>query len=424
MNNHLLKNRSFTLLMLGKLVSLMGTRMQNFALSLYVLEQTGSSVQFASLLALGLLPELFLGPFVGVIVDWANKRKLIVRLDLLSGLVTLSCAALFIKQGQLHLYQIYGFTMIFSFINTLFNPAISTMPPLTVPKEDIFDAHSINTIIMSMGYFIGPILGGFIYSHLSMLAILIINGLSFLMSALSEHFITYVHKPIQKTGKVLTQFQNDFTSGLRFVMQHGLILTLIILCFSINFFLYPVMSLGVVYIPKTILNASNEMVGLLQGSMTIGMLISPFFAKWFQKKFTMPQLIVLGEIGMGSFIALMGITPFLGNLNSAYANHIAILYFALMAFMVLFLLSIVNIGISSTIQSYVPKHYLGRVSTINHSISVGAMPLGQWLFGFALKYLPVPLCLSFNGIMIVALAAMLSPRLSSSFSHEPIPTEA
>ena len=41
MNNHLLKNRSFTLLMLGKLVSLMGTRMQNFALSLYVLEQTG-----------------------------------------------------------------------------------------------------------------------------------------------------------------------------------------------------------------------------------------------------------------------------------------------------------------------------------------------------------------------------------------------
>ncbi|HBA05094.1 MAG TPA: MFS transporter, partial [Clostridium sp.] len=61
MNFKLLKQKNFLLLMLGKLVSLVGSEMQGFALSLYVLKITGSAAKFASVLAITLVPKIIIG---------------------------------------------------------------------------------------------------------------------------------------------------------------------------------------------------------------------------------------------------------------------------------------------------------------------------------------------------------------------------
>ena len=60
--------------MFGKITSLVGSNMQSFALSLFVLNTTGSATKFASILAVALIPQLILGPFAGVIVDWFYKK--------------------------------------------------------------------------------------------------------------------------------------------------------------------------------------------------------------------------------------------------------------------------------------------------------------------------------------------------------------
>lgn len=82
MNLHLLRNRNFILSIFGQLVSLIGTRMQSFALSLYVLKITGSASKFAAILSMTFIPELILGPIAGVLADWFDRKKLIVCLDL------------------------------------------------------------------------------------------------------------------------------------------------------------------------------------------------------------------------------------------------------------------------------------------------------------------------------------------------------
>lgn len=82
-------NRNFTLLILGQVSSLIGNYTLRFALSMHVLEQTGSASVFAGLLSLALLPTILLSPFGGVLADRVNRRNIMAALDALSGTAVL-----------------------------------------------------------------------------------------------------------------------------------------------------------------------------------------------------------------------------------------------------------------------------------------------------------------------------------------------
>ncbi len=86
--------RNFTLLILGQVSSLFGNITLRFALSMHVLEVTGSATLFATLLAIATVPTIVLSPFGGILADRANRRNIMVALDLLSGL-TMLLAVLF-----------------------------------------------------------------------------------------------------------------------------------------------------------------------------------------------------------------------------------------------------------------------------------------------------------------------------------------
>ena len=80
---------NFTFLILGQISSLIGNYTLKFALSMYVLKQTGSVSIFAGLLVLTMLPTILLSPFRGILADWENCRNIMVALDNFSGLSVL-----------------------------------------------------------------------------------------------------------------------------------------------------------------------------------------------------------------------------------------------------------------------------------------------------------------------------------------------
>lgn len=74
MKKEKLFTRNFTLLILGQVSSLTGNYTLKFALSMYVLEQTGSASIFAGMLSAALLPTVLLSPFGGILADRANRQ--------------------------------------------------------------------------------------------------------------------------------------------------------------------------------------------------------------------------------------------------------------------------------------------------------------------------------------------------------------
>lgn len=87
--------RDFTLLILGQLTSLFGNAILRLALSLYILEATGSAVVFGGLLSAAVLPSVLLAPLGGVLADRGDRRCIMVALDALTGLLVLFTAVLF-----------------------------------------------------------------------------------------------------------------------------------------------------------------------------------------------------------------------------------------------------------------------------------------------------------------------------------------
>ena len=70
--------RNFTLLLLGQASSLLGNYTLRFALSMFVLEETGSAATFAGILAVSMVPTILLSPLGGVLADRANRRNIMV----------------------------------------------------------------------------------------------------------------------------------------------------------------------------------------------------------------------------------------------------------------------------------------------------------------------------------------------------------
>ena len=81
--------RDFTLMICGQVVSLLGNAMLRFALSLYVLDETGSAAAFGSMLAVSLIPTVLLSPVGGLLADRVSKQKMMAALDFLTALLLL-----------------------------------------------------------------------------------------------------------------------------------------------------------------------------------------------------------------------------------------------------------------------------------------------------------------------------------------------
>ena len=91
--------RDFTLLALGQALSLAGNYALRFALSMYVLELTGSAGVFAGMLALAMAPTVLLSPLGGALADRCDRRRLMAGMDAASGLAVLLALPFFRSAG-------------------------------------------------------------------------------------------------------------------------------------------------------------------------------------------------------------------------------------------------------------------------------------------------------------------------------------
>ena len=88
---------NFVLIWIGQVLSLVGSRMTGFALSLWVYQHTNSTTQFTLLILSTTLPTILISPIAGVIVDRFPRRWIMIISDFCAGLCTLLIAWLFIS---------------------------------------------------------------------------------------------------------------------------------------------------------------------------------------------------------------------------------------------------------------------------------------------------------------------------------------
>lgn len=380
MNISILKNKNLRLVLLGKFVSEFGTYMQSFALSLYVLEKTGSATLFASVIVISTIPRIVLMPFAGVIADRFSRKKMIILMDILSGLSILAIASIFYLQADLSLAMIYAIVILLNAINVFFSPAMNSIIPDIVKKRNLADSNSVTELVGAIIHVIAPIAAGFLYTGFGLLLIMVVNAISFLLSALSESFIR-IEKESIKTGDDKEKFFSSFMSGLHFIKSMPEFILIIVIAVLANFALIPIFSIALPIVILRDFSLSETVYGFSSSLMTIGMFLGPLFAAKIIKKTHYSSLVttVLSFDGIVCFLIA------LCSINGLFPNIFFNL--SIMLFLTnLLLISIiwVNISLATFRQQTVPKDMQGRIFSVMGMFSMVASPLGQALMGMLL----------------------------------------
>ena len=171
-------NKNFLIIVIGQIISLFGSAIQRFSMSLYLLEFTGSTATFAKLLAISTIPYVIFAPIAGKLSDHVNRKKIMVWLDFICTFI-IGGYALVLLNGRDH-EMIVGIVMfLLSVCTTIYGPAVTSAIPQIVEEDKLTSANGIVNQVGSIVNFAGPILAGVLYGVLGIKAIVIINAISF-----------------------------------------------------------------------------------------------------------------------------------------------------------------------------------------------------------------------------------------------------
>ncbi len=397
-------NRDFGLLLIGRLVSQLGDGIHYFAMAWLVLDLTGSGTALGTLLMAASLPGILLAPFSGVLADTWDRKKIVIAMDVVRGLLVLTLAVVH-ATGQLTLPILYVATILLSLAGVLFSPAIMATVPGLVKREELAKANARNAFTNSATGTLGPIVGALLLANFGYLGIFVINGTSFLLSALSEAFIRFpVQEPLAATSNPKADFMNNLKDGFRFLWQNAGLRVLIAGGLLLNFLFNPLFGVVFPYFGKEVLLMTPEHFGLSQSSFPVGMFIGTMLVALLAKTLTKMRILTGAATLQGILVITLGLLA----LPAVHASLST--YGVLLALMVpMFLMGVisvqVNVQVNTLMQETVPDHYRGRVFAMFGSLMQLATPLGMGLFGLLLGFIPVHIFFIFCGTMAVAVAA-------------------
>ena len=181
-------NRDYLLILQGNAVSAFGDLLYSVAIGYWVYEQTGSSALMGLMSSISMFVVMFLSPFSGTIIDRINRKSVIVGADMIRGVIMLLVGALAFS-GRLNVPVVLLAAFCASLCSVFFSPAISTTLIDVIPHDDMVRGQSIHSGIVSLINLVGKAFSGTLVALLGVPFIVVINGVCYLISALTEIFI-------------------------------------------------------------------------------------------------------------------------------------------------------------------------------------------------------------------------------------------
>ena len=156
--NKKLFHKDFTMMVIGQIISIFGNSILRFAISLYVLDLTGSASIFAGILAISMLPTILLSPIGGMVSDRLSRKYIMVILDFATALLIL----LFVcSLGSSYIVVVIAvFMVLLSLIQSFYQPSVQASIPSITDKDNLVAANSVVYQINALANLLGPILGG------------------------------------------------------------------------------------------------------------------------------------------------------------------------------------------------------------------------------------------------------------------------
>jgi len=221
--------RNFIVIWLGQTVSLMGSQMTNFAITIWVWELTGQATALALFGLLTQAPRVLVTPFAGIIVDRCNRKLLMMIGDAIACFSTIVILLLYLT-NNLQIWHLYLAGAINGIFEQLQELAYLASISMMVSKEQYSRASSIGFLASYGSDIIAPALAGVLYAVIGLIGILIIDLGTFAIALLTVLFVR-IPEPAHVEPEPFSRanLQQQVVFGCRYIMARPSLLALLVL---------------------------------------------------------------------------------------------------------------------------------------------------------------------------------------------------
>jgi MFS family permease len=297
---------AFLLVWIGQIVSVLGSGMTSFGLTIWMYQQTKSATAMGLMQVAFITPFLILSPIAGVMVDRYNRKLMMMVSDLAAGLSTIGLLILF-ATGHMQFWYLYIAQIINGIGNTFQWPAYSAAISTMVSKEQYGRANGLMSLQEAGPGVLAPLLAGALLPFIKITGIMFIDVATFIF-AIGALLIVFVPQP-EKTEvgqKGQGNFWKETLYGFRYIFSRPSLLGLQLVFFAGNFF----SGIGWAIFAPMILartNSNSLIFGSVQTAGAIGGVAGGLIMSAWGGLKRRVHGVLAGHILLGIFAAVLGI---------------------------------------------------------------------------------------------------------------------
>ena len=376
---------------LASIASSLGDGMvESAALPLLAATLTRNPVLISGVFFAARLPWLVLGLFSGAVVDRGDRKRIMVRADIIR-VVILGVLGLLVLAGAATLPMLFAAAFLSGVAQTFFDNAAMAAIPAMVPAEDLERVNGqMFGAQMIMLEFIGPVVGSVLYGRAAWSPFLLDAG-SFAVSALLIFTLTArlssQHPPSAGGGRSI---RGDVSAGLRWLWHHPVVRTLAVMVGILAFVAQAILAILVLFALR-VLHLSTDGYGLLLAAAGVGSLAGNIIAPRISSRVgargcLVASILVSGAAYLGIYLADAPVLT--GVLLAANGFSIAVW----------------NVVTVSLRQMIVPQHLAGRVNSVYRMLAWGGLSLGSLAGGFIGREAGLRAPFLLGGLVVILMA--------------------
>jgi MFS family permease len=379
-----LHHKNYRLFFGGQSISLVGTWMQQIAMSWLVYRLTNSALLLGIVGFSSQIPVFLLASIAGVYADRWNRHRMLVATQTLSMIQALTLAFLALT-GTVHVWQIIALSIAIGVINAFDMPTRQSFIVEIVDKtEDLGNAIALNSFMFNGARLVGPAIAGILIGLLGEGICFLINGLSFVGIIVA---LLAIKVPKRKKAAHTSRLWHDLKEGYSYAFGFAP-MRYILLQLGLMSFMGMAYAVLMPIFAKDILHGGPHTLGFLMAASGIGALT--------------------GAVYLASRQTILGLGRFIAYASAIFGMGIIAFSLSKILIVSLFMMFITGFGMivqmasSNTIlQSIVEEDKRGRVMSIYATAIIGMAPIGNLFAGALASRIGAPNTLIVSGIACI-----------------------
>lgn len=382
-----LRHRNFRLFFAGQTTSLVGTWMQSVAQGWLVLQLTNSAFAVGLVSAVSALPVLLFSLPAGVIVDRANKHRIIVICQALM-LVDSLVLTILVASHRVQAWHVGVLAAIVGLLSAIEIPARQSFIVELVAREDLTNAIALNSSAYNAARIIGPAVAGVLIAEVGLAVCFGLNALSYAAVIVG---LLAMRRPAWEAPPAMGDGLARFREGIGFARSDRRVWALIVMTAVFGIFGFPFVVLLPIF-ARDILHVGARGLGVMSAFVGVGAVLSALGLAAFSPMLRRGALVRWSGPVFGLSVVLF-----------AYARWYpaALFMLALSGFTMV----ANNAATNTMLQGIVPDALRGRVMSFWTFVFVGFAPIGSLQAGWLSEYFGAPNAVAIGGA-ISALASV------------------